>query len=438
MTTTKKKPSPTPVVWTGPSQLRKHLVAIEQLLPDPKNPRRHGARNLETIRSSIEAFGQVKPLLVRQQGSTVVCGNGTLQVLKDLGWTHAAATIVALTDAQARALAIADNRSGELAEWDFAELSDALGDEKLEDFTAAMGFSAGELDDLLEEADAAGDDEATAARDRKVSFTAKDKPAEEGADPADDDFEPPAEPTAKLGDVWECGAHEVLCGDCFSDEAAKWIGRGRFDAVVTDPPYAIYGSSTGVGRSVADDRMVRPFFDKVAALIRTALKTHAHAYVSIDWRSWAAFWDAARSAELAIANQLVWDKGSGLGSNYQNAFELIAFCHRLPSARTMSKGREKGVRTVLKPNVLRFPRPAGDEREHNAAKPVKLLQQLLENSTDVGDLVLDPFGGSGSTLIAAERTGRKCRSIEVEPKWVDVIVARWERTTGQKATRKKP
>ena len=100
----------------------------------------------------------------------------------------------------------------------------------------------------------------------------------------------------------------------------------------------------------------------------------------------------------------------------------------------MTSNRKSGVRPVHKPNVFTFSRPTGDERHHNAAKPVPLLSQLIENSTDAGALILDPFGGSGSTMIAAEKTGRRARLIEIEPKWVDVIVARWERATGQTAT----
>lgn len=444
MTKTKKRPaakaSPA-MTWSGPDALRKLLVPIADLVPDPKNPRRHGDRNLETIRESVGKFGQLRTITVRKQGNVVVAGNGLLEVLKGLGWSHVAAAVVSLTDQQARAFAIADNRSAELAEWDLEQLSTTVLDQELKDFTGAMGFTAGEIDDLLAdpEGDDDDDDELPSSKSKKVSFTATEKEGGDEVDPADDAFEPPTEPIAKPGDVWVCGEHEVLCADSFGDVAAKWIGRGRFDAVVTDPPFAIYGSSTGIASDVADDKMVRPFFAAVARVLGASLKKFGHAYVFTDWRSWASLWEALRATQVRVRNMLVWEKhGAGLGSNYANTHELIAFAHHLPAQKTMTGRKESGVRPVLKANVMRFPRPAGDEREHNAAKPVKLLQQLIENSTDPGALILEPFGGSGSTLIAAERTGRKCRAIEVEPKWVDVIVARWERTTGQKANRKKP
>lgn len=442
------------VRWIGPKSLADMLRPLAELVPDPRNARQHDARNLEAIRGSVTAFGQLRPLVVQESTGHVVAGNGTLAVLRDLGWTHAAVVVAPLSDAKARAFAIADNRTAELASWDVAQLQAALIDPALDGLLDAVGFSAAEIDELIRTTDegaaAAPAPRAPAAPAAPSASTSAPEPETEREreerleDEADNlletvpDDEPPPlpeEPRTKAGDVWRCGDHEVLCADSFGDVAAKWLGRAKFDAVVTDPPYAIYGSSSGIGSDIADDKMVRPFFAQLARLLAASLKLFAHAYIFTDWRSWACLWEALRPTNVRVRNMLVWSKnGSGLGTNYGMTHEVIAFAAQLPEAKAMTGG-QKGVRPVLKPNVFVFNRPTGEEREHNAAKPVPLLAQFLANSTDDGALVLDPFGGSGSTMIAAEKTGRRARLVEIEPKWVDVIVARWERVTGRKAER---
>ena len=205
----------------------------------------------------------------------------------------------------------------------------------------------------------------------------------------------------------------------------------RAHMVLTDPPYAIYGSSTGVGSDIADDAMIRPFFEAMWRLIAGHVVMFAHCYVHCDWRSWASLWDAAKRSGVEPRNMIVWDKGSsGLGNNYANTHELIAFFARLPPQVTVTSHRAAGQRQVLRPNIVRHPRPTGDERLHNAAKPVALLVELIENSTDPGHTVLDPFAGSGPVVIAADIAGRTCWAAEKEATMCDVIVARWSRVTG--------
>jgi ParB-like chromosome segregation protein Spo0J len=148
-------------VWTGPTALADCLRPIAELTPDPRNARRHDERNLAAIRSSVTAFGQLRPLVVQKSTGHVVAGNGTLAVLRSLGWTHAAVTIADLTDAQARAFAIADNRTAELAEWDVGELQAALSDPELDGLLDATGWSADEIEQLLRQA---GEDQAEAPK----------------------------------------------------------------------------------------------------------------------------------------------------------------------------------------------------------------------------------------------------------------------------------
>jgi len=446
MTTKKKKaPARKPAkraaakkIWKGPPGLRDLLVPIRDLTPDPKNPRTHSPRNLDAIRASVTAYGQMRPLVVRREGMRVCAGNGTLNVLQGMGWTHVAAVVADLSDAQARAYAIADNRSGELGAWDFAQLARDLSDPELENLVGSMGFTAEEINDLLDQAGELPPEDDDDDDDEAGELNTKGQITQTLLTTLKDDEPPPLpkEAVARRGDVWRCGAHEILCADSFDDETAVWIGRATTDVVVTDPPYAIFGSSTGVSSDIADDKMVRPFFAHLGRLCAHALKLFGHAYVFTDWRSWAALWEGLRPTPLSVRNMLIWTKGGGLGTNYAMTHELVAFAHMLPPEKAVRK-RGTGVRAVLKPNVMHYDRPTGDERQHHAAKPVPLLGQLIANSTEEGGVVLDPFGGSGSTLIAAEKTGRRARVIEIEPKCVDVMVTRWEALTGDKAERVK-
>lgn len=385
------------------------FVDLDTLTPDPKNARRHSSRNLSAIAASLTEFGQRRPLVVSHSG-VVLAGNGTLEAARSLGWQRIAVTRTPedWTEDTARAYALADNRTAELAEWN----EDILGtqlvalDAKGWDI-AALGFE-----------------------------PVPDVPVTDDEDEPEQ-VEPPAEPITKDGDLWVMGDHRLLCGDSFDEEHRAYLLDGqRVAMVATDPPYAIYGSSTGIGADIADDKMVRPFFESLARVCSGHLETFGHAYFFTDWRSWSALWEGAKRGGLAPKNMLVWDKGGGgMGNNYANCHELVAYYIKAPKARAMASRQETGQRPVLRPNILRFSRVTGDERQHNAAKPVALMEELIANSSERGDLVLDLFGGSGSTLLAAHNLGRRACLMEMEPKFCDVIVGRWEKLSGQKAER---
>jgi DNA modification methylase len=234
--------------------------------------------------------------------------------------------------------------------------------------------------------------------------------------------------------VWTLGDHKLLVGDSLqADETKEFLAGLQVAMVATDPPYAIYGSSTGVSVEIADDKMVRPFFEAVMRLAHQVVPVFGHAYVCCDWRSWPALFDAARRSGMTAKNLLVWDKGgSGMGSNYANCYELLGFFAKIPTQGVMSH-RKGGQRTVLRPNIVRIPRARGEDHQHNAAKPVPLMVEVITNSSERGDWVLDPFCGSGTTIVACENTGRRCAAVEIEPKWADVSVLRWQRVTGKKA-----
>jgi DNA modification methylase len=256
--------------------------------------------------------------------------------------------------------------------------------------------------------------------------------------------EPPRVPVTKIGDVWELGDHVLVCGDSYVPEVRALGFRGRIaDCVVTDPPYAIYGSSSGIGADIADDRMVRPFFEQLFRFIEPIVKPFGHIYVCCDWRSYSALTESSRAArtggEYGVwpKNLIVWDKGgSGLGNNYANTYELVAYYAKLPTPKAMkSSTKERGQRQVLKSNIFRDDRPRGDDRQHNAAKSPKLIAFLIDNAADPGELVVDFFGGSGTTMIAAEQIGRRSVCFELEPRYCDVIIERWQRKTSGKAKR---
>lgn len=238
----------------------------------------------------------------------------------------------------------------------------------------------------------------------------------------------------QTGQLWQLGPHRLLVGDSFNvDNLDRLFEGAEADAVITDPPFAIYGSSTGIGADIADDMMVRPFFANVVRACRARTKWFGHVYMFCDWRSWSGIWDAARREALSPANCLVWDKGGGgLGGMFANCHELIGFFVKVPPATAMRSTSARGQRMVYKPNIQRFNRAHGADRLHNAAKPLDLLGELIEAGTDDGQLVFDPFCGSGSTLIACGRSGRRCYTLDAQPKWAAVTLERWHLETGDR------
>jgi site-specific DNA-methyltransferase (adenine-specific) len=200
------------------------------------------------------------------------------------------------------------------------------------------------------------------------------------------------------------------------------------DVVVTDPPYAIYGSSTGIGGDVTDNNMVRPFMRGVAHLLAERTRLGGHIYIFCDWRSYATWFEEINKQQLKIRNCIVWDKGDGgLGAMYTMRHEFVVFAERDEKSVTISeasKGRK--ARTVNgRANVQRFNVPQNDERMHNAAKPLALLSVFIDASSDEGDALFDPFLGSGTTIIAAENLSRQCRAVEISPGYVAVALERY-------------
>lgn len=375
---------------------------VARLRPDPDNARVHDERNIETIRASLEAHGQQKPIVLKPNGKTVAAGSGTLLAARLLGWKWIAAIRYDRDPDGVAAYAVTDNRSAELATWDEATLASVFRHyDEVESGRAMLpGWSVADVNALY----------------------ATDKP-----DTPKDEAPPvPTDPVSVTGEVYELGPHRVYCGDVTDESTiATLLGDKLADLVLTDPPYAIYGSSSGLSPDITDDKIVRPFFYEVCKFSKAVSRSFAHIYIFCDWRSWASWWEMGKRARITAKNLLVWDKGGGgLGNMYANTYELVGFFANVPERKVMSAG-ESGQRPVLKPNIVRCNRATGDDRQHNAAKPVDLIGELITNSSDKGELVVDPFLGSGTTLIAAEQLGRTCYGIEIEPRYVDVIRQRY-------------
>ena len=399
-------------------------MALEELVGWEGNPREIGEEELAGLGRSLREFGLVEDPVWNRRTGRLVGGHQRVRILREAGARVVPVKVVDLDEAREAALCVALN-SRELQGRFTGGLGEVLRlvEEGAPDLMEGLRF-----------------EELAESEGASLEGGVGESGAVGGGDANDGEAipEPPVEPETRDGDVWVLGDHRLICGDAFSAEARWNLLEGVVaDCVVTDPPYAIYGSSSGVSSDVADDKMVRPFFESLGRALATSLGEFGHAYVFCDWRSWASLWVGLRTGGgLTPRNMIVWDKGGfGLGSNYANNHELVAFFARLPPERTMKSGRATGQREVHRPNVIRADRTRGEDRLHNAAKPVGVLEELIRNSTDAGQRVLDLFGGSGSTLVACERQGRRALVSEIEPKWCDVIAQRWARLTGREPRR---
>ena len=388
---------------------------------------------MEAIKASLRRYGQRKPVVANRRTGLIEAGNGTWEAARALGWERLAVLWVEDDPSSASGYAVADNRTAELAQWDDVALARTLRALRASgDGLEAAGFTEREyreVSDRLARASAAAGD----GFDEAAALAAA----------------PDLAAKVERGQLWALGRHLLACEDATDPEAmrrvlamAEFDGRVRrggqagakVDAVVTDPPYAIYGSSSGIGPDITDDKIVRPFFEALLRLCFASLPVYGHAYVFCDWRSWPSFWEAAKRAGMTARNLVVWDKGGqGLGSNYANCYELVGFFAKLPPPRGIGDVRPSGGKQILRPNLQRFPRPQGEDRKHMAAKPVGLYEEFIRNSTPEEGAVFDPFMGSGTVYVAADRTGRRAVGVDVDPKWCAVAIARWEASSGSQA-----
>ena len=402
--------------------LRSLAVPVDQLHADPANVRMHGDRNLAAITASLARFGQMKPIVVQRHGMVVRAGNGTLLAARKLGWTHLAANVVDMTDTEATAYAIADNRTAELAEWNNEDLLaqlDALRSDD-EQLFAATGFDQDDLARMMEE-------------------LGKGMPADAVEDPGPE--APPEVATAKREDLWLLGDHRLLCGDSTNLKDVMRLMAGEKAALVaTDPPYLVNytgerPNDTGKDWSdkyreidiVDSDAFFRSVFTNVLEVLghKAAIYCwHAHKRCGEIQRIWH---------DLGILDhqQIIWVKpGPVFGRVYYH------FRHEpcMMGWKQGDKPEHDGVHdhdSVWEVDWEGKQRVVGNE--HPTQKPVELFLRPMRKHTPTGAIVFEPFSGSGSQLIAAETIGRRCRAMEISPPFVDVAIRRWEKATGKTA-----
>lgn len=410
---------------------------ISGLTLDPKNPRQHRPKQIRQIAKSITAFGFNVPVLIDAQ-HRAIAGHGRILACQHLGWTDVPTICLGhLTDAQRRAFMLADNRLTEQSKWDerlLGEQLKQLAEVNLDFHLEATGFDMGEIDLLIEGALPV---------------------AEEANDPADATPAPAAgPPVTQLGDVWQLGPHRVCCGNALEDETYAILMAQRHAALVfIDAPYnvPIAGHASGLGRITHREFVMAS--GELSEVEFTAFLSHmlTHAsrysaegtllYTCMDWRHLRELLDAGRAAALTLKNLCVWDKETGgMGSLYRSQHELILVFKKgtAPHCNNVQLGQYGRSRTnVWKyPGAQSFARPKEEGNLlalHPTVKPVALVADVMLDASGRGDLVLDPFLGSGTTVIAAERTGRLCYGLELDPHYVDVAIRRWQTFTGQQA-----
>ena len=389
---------------------------LERLIPYANNARTHSDAQVAQIAASMVEFGFTNPLLAGSDG-VLVAGHGRLLAARKLGLAQVPVVVLDhLTPTQRRALVIADNRIAESAGWDEALLHLELEALQAEDFDLSLvGFDPDELADLL----------------------AGEEPDNQGQ--TDDDAAPEASetPVSQLGDLWVLGPHRVLCGDATDPDAYATLLREELVAMVfCDPPYGVnYANNPkdklrGKHRPILNDNLGEGFGDFLRAAL-TPLVAHCAGaiYVAMSSSELDTLQAAFREVGGKWSTFIIWAKNTfTLGrSDYQRQYEPILYGWPEGARRHWCGDRDQG-------DVWQIKKPARNDL-HPTMKPVELVERAIRNSSRPGDRVLDPFGGSGTTLIAAEKSGRVARLMELDPRYVDVIVRRWQGWTGKAPVR---
>jgi DNA modification methylase len=409
---------------------------IAGLKANPNNPRIHKPPQIRQIAKSIQAFGPIVPLLIDNH-SQVIAGHGRLLAAKSLGLSEFPTICVDhLSEAQIKAFAIADNKLTENAEWDkklLAQQLKSLLDVDLNFDLEKIGFEVAEADFLIEGLSA----------------------SEDKTDPADD-YEAGADEyhVSSYGDLWLLDRHRVLCGNSLEEESLFTVMAGnKAQALFSDPPYnlKIDGCVSGLGKikhrefPMASGEMSPEEFTRfLTAAFQVASDNCTDGslhYICMDWRHLAELTAAGARVYQELKALCVWNKGNGgMGSLYRSQHELIFVFKKVgaPHRNNIQLGKYGRYRTNVwsYPGANSFARRNRDERLvelHPTAKPVALVADAILDCTARKDIVLDPFLGSGTTVLAAERVGRACYGIELDPMYIDTTVRRWQKLTGKSA-----
>jgi DNA modification methylase len=409
------------------------LRAISELKPHPRNARKHSKQQIQAIAKSIDAFGFNAPVLLDGDGN-ILAGHGRVEAAKLLGMTQVPVVLLGhLTETQAKAYMLADNKLTDRSTWD--------------DETLAVQLK--ELSDLVPNFDI----EATGFEAPEIDFRIQSLADPETFDQADD-FQPASGPSvSRQGDLWHLGDHRIYCGSALDPDAYLGVMDGKKAAACfTDPPYNVRidgnvaniggkGSSSYREFAMGAGEMTGEEFTNFLSTSFKSICAHsaggAVIYACMDWRHMEEILAAGRSCGCELLNLCVWVKGGGgMGSHYRSRHEFVFVFRngREPHLNNIQLGRfgrnrtniwnYQGVNAFANRQALKL---------HPTVKPIAMISDAILDSTRRGEIVLDPFLGSGTTILAAERTGRRCYGVELDPLYVDTTIQRWQRMTGRKA-----
>mgnify|MGYP001286384765 FL=1 len=387
-------------------------IKIDKLIPATYNPRKNlkpSDAEYVKIKNSIEKFGFVSPLVINKD-MTVIGGHQRLKVLKEMGIVEVECIIVDLDKTNEKALNIALNKIQ--GDWDEEKLEALLQELKLEDFdTNLTGFDFDEVDEILKDVNGSKEDDFD----------------------VDSAYEEIEEPITKPGDVWILGKHRLMCGDSVQKEdVMRLMNNQDADMLLTDPPYNVdYVGKTSEALKIKNDNMndnqFYEFLKKVFENMYSVTKEGASIYVFHADTEGLNFRKAFKDAGYKLAECLIWKKDCFVmgRQDYQWQHEPILYGWKEGAAHHFINDRTQST-------ILEFDRPRQSSL-HPTMKPIDLVARLLKNSSKENDKILDLFGGSGSTIIAAEQLNRNCYTMELDPKYCDVIVKRWESLTNKEA-----
>lgn len=413
-------------------------VSISKLKPYPRNARTHSKKQIAQIARSIETFGWTNPVLADAEGS-VIAGHGRIEAARKIGMNEVPVIrIEDMSEAQKRAYILADNRLAELAGWDDELLAielKGLTEIELGFDIETTGFETATIDGLI------------------TNLNGADEPDEADSVP---ELDQTKAPVTRAGDLWILGRHRLLCADATSvDSWRELMGGRKATMVFTDPPYnvPIDGHVCGLGAAkhaefaMASGEMSEAEFVR---FLKVVLGHLAHAsgdgaihYICMDWRHLWELLEAGREVYSALKNICVWNKtNGGMGSLYRSKHELIAVFKNgdAPHINNVELGANGRYRT----NVWDYAgvNAFGKDRDaalsmHPTVKPVALVEDAILDCSRRGDVILDAFSGSGTSIIAAERSGRRCFGVEIDPIYVDVTLKRFAALTGEEPIHEK-
>ena len=377
-------------------QLEIKYMSVNDIKPYKNNPRIN-EKAIPYVMNSIKEFGFKNPIII-DKNNIIICGHTRLESAKRLKYTEVPVIYADdLSDEQIKAFRLADNKVSEIAEWDLELLDNELSEIDLD--MEQFGF---ELKSVEEEQEVVEDDY---------------------------EVEPPKEPKTKLGDIYQLGNHRLMCGDSTSiEDVEKLMNGNKADMVFTDPPYGYNYQSNMRTKTEKFDVLMND--DKILDFM-TPLKivNDGFVFVCTTWKVLEK-WIPLFNEYYNLSNMIIWDKGGGgigdLKHTFSTDYEII-LCSN--NGKEILGKRIGSVWSIGKDNA--------NDYVHATQKPVELSATAIKNVTNENNIVLDVFGGSGSTLIACEQLNRNCYMMELDPKYVDVIIDRWEQYTGKKAVKLK-